>query len=290
MQSKLVDRKPAGHVSRPLKVIRPPSFSLPMIFSGIRMLMRYTNLLYTLTMLRLSVRYKQSVLGWLWAALQPLALMIIYTAIFSGVAKVPSEGAPYPVFVFTALLPWVFFSSAITQATAGLVNYSQLVAKVYFPREIIPLSYIAAAMVDFGIASLLLGGLLVYYRVALTWKALYAVPLLGILAAFTTAVALFLSALQVRLRDVGMALPLILQIWMLATPIVYPLQAVPAGMRRMYLLNPVAVLIESFRRVVLHGDCPDTALVGIAGAMTILSLILAYISFKHLEATMADFI
>jgi lipopolysaccharide transport system permease protein len=164
------------------------------------------------------------------------------------------------------------------------------VAKVYFPREIIPLSYIAAAMVDFGIASLLLGGLLVYYRVALTWKALYAVPLLGILAAFTTAVALFLSALQVRLRDVGMALPLILQIWMLATPIVYPLQAVPTGMRRMYLLNPVAVLIESFRRVVLHGDCPDVALVSIAGAITVLSLVLAYASFKHFEATMADFI
>jgi lipopolysaccharide transport system permease protein len=261
-----------------------------MIFSGIRMLIRYRGLLYTLTSLRLSVRYKQSVLGWLWAVLQPLSLMIIYSAIFSRVAKVPSDGAPYPAFVLTAVLPWVFFAGSITNATTGLVNHSYLVMKVYFPREIIPLSYVAAALVDFGIASLLLGVSLFHYRIALTWNVLYVVPIIGTLTCFATAVSLFLSAIEVRLRDVGMAMPLVLQVWMLTTPVVYPLQSVPPGMRRIYLMNPVAALIESFRRVVLHGNSPDAAVLGVAGAITLLSLVVAYGSFKNLEATMADFI
>ncbi len=275
---------------RPLQVIRPPAYSLALLFSGIRTLARYQDLLYRFTLLRLSIRYKQSALGWIWAVLQPLALMITYTAIFSRVAKVPSEGAPYPLFVLTALLPWVFFSSSIATATAGLVNYGQLVMKVYFPREIIPLSYVAAAMVDFGVATLLLGGLMFYYKVAPTWNVLYAVPIIAILTAFTTAVALVFSAVQVRLRDVSMAMPLVLQVWMLATPIVYPLQSVPAGLRRIYLLNPVAVVIDNFRRVVLHGETPDVALVVVAGAISIFILALAYVSFKNLEATMADYI
>lgn len=275
---------------RPWKVIRPPAYSLSLMFTGVRTLARYSDLLYRFTMLRLSVRYKQSALGWIWAVLQPLALMISYTAIFSRVAKIPSEGAPYPLFVLTALLPWVFFSSSITNATSGLVNYSHLLMKVYFPREIIPLSYVAAGMVDFGIAALLLGGLMIYYKAALTWNVLYAVPIIAILTAFTTGVALIFSAVQVRLRDMSMAMPLVLQVWMLATPIVYPLQSVPAGLRRVYLINPVAVVIDSFRRVVLHGDSPDLALVAVAGAISILVLVLAYLSFKNLEATMTDFI
>lgn len=187
-------------------------------------------------------------------------------------------------------MPWVFFSSAITNAAAGLVNYGNLVMKVYFPREIIPLSYIAAAMVDFAIACVLLSGLMIYYKIALTWNALYAIPILIVLIAFTTAVALVLSAVQVRLRDVSMALPLVLQVWMLATPVVYPLQSVPAGLRRFYLINPVAILIESFRRAVLHGEPPDAALLGAASAITVFCLIVAYAGFKNLEATMADFI
>lgn len=261
-----------------------------MIFSGIGMLIRYRGLLYALTSLRLSVRYKQSLLGWLWAVIQPLSLMIIYSAIFSRVAKVPSDGAPYPVFVLTAVLPWVLFAGSITNATTGLVNHSYLVMKVYFPREIIPLSYVAAALVDFGIASVLLGVTLVHYKVTLTWNALYVVPIIGTLTCFAIAVSLFLSAIEVRLRDVGMAMPLVLQVWMLTTPVVYPLQSVPPGLRRIYLLNPVAALIESFRRVVLHGSSPDAASLGVAGAITLFSLVVAYGSFKNLDATMADFI
>jgi homopolymeric O-antigen transport system permease protein len=277
-------------LSRAVKIIRPPTFSLPTMAAGLQTLTHYSDLLYTMTMLRLSVRYKQSVLGWLWAVLQPLALMISYTAIFSRVAKVPSEGTPYPVFVLTALLPWVFFSSAISNATIGIVNYGNLVMKVYFPREIIPLSYIAAALFDFCIASFMLGFLMLYYKVALTWNALYALPIFGIFIAFTTAISLVVSAVQVRLRDVSMAIPLVLQVWMFATPVVYPLQSVPANIRRIYLMNPTAVLIDNFRRVLLHGDSPNGALLGLASAITILTIVLAYITFKTLEATMADFI
>jgi lipopolysaccharide transport system permease protein len=280
----------AENRTRPLKVIRPPVYSLALLFSGIRTLARYQDLLYQFAILRLSVRYKQSALGWMWAVLQPLALMISYTVIFSRVAKVPSEGTPYPLFVLTALLPWVFFSSSITTATAGLVNYSHLVMKVYFPREIIPLSYVAAAMVDFAVATLLLGALMLYYKAALTWNVLYAVPIIAILTAFTTAIALVFSAVQVRLRDVSIAMPLLLQVWMFATPIVYPLQSVPPRLRRIYLLNPVAVVIDNFRRVVLHGETPDVALVVVAGAISIFILVLAYVSFKNVEATVADYI
>jgi lipopolysaccharide transport system permease protein len=282
---------PAAEKSlRPLQVIRPPVYSLALLFSGVRTLARHQDLLYRFIILRLSVRYEQSALGWVWAVLQPLALMITYTAIFSRVAKVPSEGTPYPLFVLSGLLPWVFLSSSLTTATAGLVNYGHLVMKVYFPREIIPLSYVAAAMVDFGVAALLLGGLILYYKVALTWNVLYAVPIFAILTAFTTAVSLVFSAIQVRLRDVSMAMPLVLQVWMLATPIVYPLQSVPAGLRRIYLLNPVAIVIDNFRRVVLHAEAPDMALLVVAGAISIFILVLAYVGFKNFEATMADYI
>jgi lipopolysaccharide transport system permease protein len=136
----------------------------------------------------------------------------------------------------------------------------------------------------------LISALMAYYRMAITWKILYAVPILVILLAFSTAVALLLSAVQVRWRDVGMALPLLLQVWMFATPVVYPMGSVPAAVRRIYVLNPVAVLIDGFRRVTLHGESPDFALLGIATAITLLSLIVAYAVFKNLEATMADFI
>src|SRR5258708_2279426 len=154
----------AGHLSRPIKVIRPPVLSASLIFSSVKTLLLYADLLHTFTMLRLTVRYKQSVLGWIWAALQPLALMIVYTVIFSRVAKVSSDGTPYPVFVLTGLLPWALFSSAITTATAGLTNYSHLVTKVYFARESIPFSYVAPAVLDFIFASFLVVGFMIYSK------------------------------------------------------------------------------------------------------------------------------
>ena len=275
---------------RNLTVIRPPSFSLQTIVSEIRTLVAYRDLVYTLTLLRITVRYKQSVLGWIWAALQPLAVMTVYTLVFSWVAKVRSEGVPYPVFVLSALLPWIFFSSAVSNAVNGLVGHADLLSKLHFPREIIPLSYVFAALVDFVIACFILSGLMVYYRFAFRWTTLYALPVIAILIVFTSAIALFLSSIQVRFRDVAAALPVILQIGVFATPVAYSLNAVPARYQRLYLLNPVAGLIENFRRVVTHGMAPDIPMLVTSGTITLCCIALAYAYFKATESTMSDVI
>lgn len=276
--------------ARPIKIIRPPTFSLSTIVDGVRTLVQYGDLLYTLSLFRLNVRYKQSLLGWTWAALQPLALMIVYTVIFTRVATVTTAGIPYPVFVFAALLPWIFFSSSVSNAVNGLVLHPHLLTKMYFPREIIPLSYLAAGLADFCIASILLGGLMAYYKVSLTWNLLYAIPIVVVLGGFAAAVALFFSAVQVRYRDVGLAMPILLQVWMFTLPVVYSLQSVPVRFRKLYLLDPIAGLIENFRTVVIRGALPDLANLFISGLTTLLCLTLAYAYFKSCEATMADII
>lgn len=275
---------------RTVKKIRPSSFSVNTVVAGVLALVRHGDLLWTLTVFRLNVRYKQSVLGWIWAVLQPMALMAIYTLVFSRLAKVPSEGVPYSVFVYSALLPWIFFSNAILNAMRGMVSYPNLITKVYFPREIIPLSYVGAALADFGIALALLGIMMAYYRISLTWNVLYAVPVIAVLAAFTAAISLFFSAVQVRFRDAGLGAPLLFQVGMLATPIVYPLSLVPARFQRVYQLNPVASLVDGFRRVVVHGQPPDARGFATSAAITLVCLTLAYAYFKASEATMADVI
>jgi lipopolysaccharide transport system permease protein len=275
---------------RPVKIIRPPSFSLRTILTGLRTLLQYSDLLYTLSLFRLNVRYKQSALGWTWAALQPLALMGIYTVIFTRVARVATSGIPYPVFVFSGLLPWIFFSSTISNAVHGLILYPHLLTKMYFPREIIPLSYLVASLADFCIASLIMAGLMVHYRVAVTWHVLYAIPIVILLAGFAAAIALFFSAVQVRFRDVGLAMPFLLQIWMFTVPVVYSLQSVPERFRALYLLDPISGLIESFRVVVIHGGTPDFRTLALSAVIVLTSGPLAYAYFKSSEATMADLI
>jgi len=282
------ERSQAG--GRPIKVIRPPSFSINAIFTGLRTLAQYSDLLYTLSLFRLNVRYKQSALGWAWAAVQPLALMVTYTIVFTRVTTVATGGIPYPVFVFSALLPWIFFSGAIANSVNGLVLHPNLLTKMYFPREIIPLSYLFAALADFGIASIMLVVMLKYYNVPLGWHLLYAIPIILILAGFAAAIALLFSAVQVRFRDVGLALPFLLQVWMFTVPVVYSLQSVPVRFRSWYLLDPVAGLIESFRQLVIHGSPPDVWMLAFCGAATVAVLALTYALFKSSEATMADVI
>jgi lipopolysaccharide transport system permease protein len=278
----------AGSADRPIKIIEPPAFSLRTVFTGLRTLLQYSDLLYTLSLFRLHVRYKQSFLGWTWAVVQPLALMGIYTFIFAHITTVRTGGAQYPVFVFSALLPWLFFSSSITSAIHGLVTYPNLLTKMYFPREIIPLSYLAAGLTDFLIASVILAGLMFHYGVRLTWNLLYAIPILLLLACFAAAIALFLSAVHVRFRDVGLAIPFVMQVWMFAAPVVYSAQSVPARFRRFYLLDPVAGFIEGFRSVVVYGTAPDFGSLAVSTAITIACLAVAYAYFKSSEALMAD--
>lgn len=276
--------------NRPIRIIRPPSFSPLNLLRDFRGLWQYRDLFYTLSIHRIKVRYKQSLLGLAWAILQPVSLMLIYTVIFSVIAKVPSEGVPYAVFAFAALLPWTFFSSTLTNATQGLVSHSQLVTKVYFAREILPLTYVSAALFDFAVASTFLLALFAYYGVRLTAYALWGLPILLLLTMLATAFSLVFSVVQVRFRDVGVAMPLLLQIWMFATPVVYPLSAVPVRLRGWYALNPLVGVIENFRRVVLQGVPPDFHSLAVSAIFAVIALPAAYLYFKKVEATMADII
>jgi len=276
--------------NRHVKIIRPPSFSPLKLLGNLVLLAQYRDLLLALSAHRVKVRYKQSVLGLFWAILQPLSLMLIYTVIFSLVARMPSEGTPYAIFSYVALLPWTYFSTCVTNSASGLVSQPQLVTKVYFPREILPMSYVIAALFDFLVASTVLAGLLLYYRVGLTLNALYALPIILVLTMFSSSVAFVLSATQVRFRDIGLAIPLMLQLWMFVSPVLYPLNSVPARWRTLYLLNPIAGVVENFRRVILMGASPDFYSLGISTLIAVILLPVTYIYFKHVEATVADII
>jgi lipopolysaccharide transport system permease protein len=275
---------------RPVLVIGPPSLSISTLWTAVRRLVHYRDLLYTLSVHRLKVRYKQSVLGPSWAVLQPLSLMLIYTAVFSRIARVPTGGIPYALFAYSALLPWTYFAMSLSTATNSLVSHVSLVTKVYFPREILPLTYVAAALVDLLAASTVLAGMLFFYRVPLTVNALYVLPTVAILTIFAVAVSLVLCAVQVRFRDIGVAMPLLLQLWMFATPVIYPLSVVPAAWRPFYVLNPMVGIVESFRRVILQGAPPEMHSLGIATAISAVFLPVAFVYFKRVEATVADII
>ena len=276
--------------ARPVTVIRSPSLARLSTIERLIELAHYRDLLYTMTVHRIKVRYKQSILGMSWAIIQPVSMTIAFTAVFSLIARMPSGGKPYAIFAYVALLPWNFFSSSVTNATGGIVSHSQLITKVYFPREILPITYVLAALVDFLIASTVLAALMVFYRVPLTAKVFCVLPIILILTTFSLSIALLFSATQVRFRDIGMAMPLLLQLWMLATPIVYPLTAVPERLRYVYMLNPLVAIVENFRQVILYASTPDFASLGTSALISIILLFASYFYFKRVEVTMADII
>jgi lipopolysaccharide transport system permease protein len=271
-------------------VIRPADLAWVNIAAHLRRLTEYWDLLRTLSVHRINVRYRQTLLGVGWAVLQPLLMMAIFALIFSRLAGISSEGAPYALFAYVALLPWTFFATSVTNATGSLVNNTQLLTKVYFPREILPLTYVVAALFDFAIGLVALGALMAWFQVAIRPSALYIVPLVLLLSSWAFAVSLLLSAVQVRWRDIGVALPMLVQIWMFVSPVIYPLSVVPASWRPLYLLNPVAGIINAFRDVLLRGHAPEAAPVLSAVAVTAVVLPFAYMVFKRTEATMADIV
>lgn len=273
-----------------VQIIQPPSFSIRTTTQHLARLAQCRDLIFTMTLHRISVRYKQSVLGYSWAVLHPALLLLLYTAIFSRVVTVPTHDAPYAIFAFSALLPWTFFSNALTGATIGLPAHSNLMSKVYFPREILPISYVLAAFVDFLIASAVFAALMVYYKFHLTVNAVWVIPAMLILTIFATGTALFTSVLQARFRDMGMAMPLLLQLWMFATPVVYSRASVPQNWRRWYDLNPLVAIVETFRGALLYSVSPDLMLLTECLAVSLLVAIVSYTWFKHVEATLADVI
>ena len=200
--------QPSTADSRSTKIIRPPTFNPLAAARHIGEFSAYIDLFLTLSLHRIQVRYKQSVLGVAWAILQPVSLMLIYIAIFSIVTQMPSEGIPYAVFVYAALLPWTYFSTAVSAATSSLVSHQQMVTKVYFPREILPLSYVVVGVFDFIIATSVLACLMIYYHVAVSLIILWVIPILVVETMFIVALSLLFSAVQVQFRDLGFAMPL----------------------------------------------------------------------------------
>jgi lipopolysaccharide transport system permease protein len=249
----------------------------------------YRELLYVLTTRDIKVRYKQTVLGFAWALIQPVTMMVVFSIFFGGLAKMPSDGYPYPVFVYAALLPWTFFANSITNSANSLVGSANLVSKVYFPRLIIPLSSIGSGLVDFVIAGAILLLLMVYYGVGWTSNLLI-VPILVVGAAFTAlGVGTLLAALNVAYRDFRYVVSFLVQFWMFATPVVYPASLVPREWQWALYLNPMAGVIEGFRSAFLGRpfDIPGM-LVSLAIAGILFAAGIAY--FGKVERRFADII
>lgn len=238
------------------------------------------------------VRYKQSLLGAAWAVLQPLALMLMFTFVFSQIARIETD-QPYPIFSYTAVLPWTLFATSISFGVNSLINNMNLVTKTYFPREVLPLGVIGAALFDFLIASSIFVFLMIYYEVPVTIHFLW-IPVFLIIQIFLMlGVILIGSALTVFYRDIRFVVPLGLQLWMYATPIIYPLTLVEESVpqyRTLYALNPMVGIVESYRNVILRGVPPNYTDLGIAAAVSVVLFIVAYIVFKRLEVLFNDLI
>jgi lipopolysaccharide transport system permease protein len=275
-------------VTRPVDVIRPPSITPGSLLADLLRLLRHRDLFFSLVWFRLRVRYAQSVLGYAWAVLQPLLLLGIYTVLFSWVARLGSDGIPYTVFALSGLVPWIYLANGISSSAAGVVSHAHLIQRVHFPREILPLSYVGAAFVDAAIALALLVAVMTGQGVALTRSAAWVVPVFMVATALLTGVALIVSCAQVRVRDVGLALPVFLQVWMLATPIAYPASAVPAELQSLYSLNPMVGVVEGFRAATAGGTAPDPWGLGWSAAVSIVLLLAGYALFRAQEPSFAD--
>jgi len=254
----------------------------------LKALWEYRELLYFFVWRDIKVHYKQTVIGAGWAILQPLTTMVIFTIIFGNFVNVPSDGLPYPVFAYTALLPWTLFAGALTRSTNSVVGGANLITKVYFPRLILPVSGVTSGIVDFAIAFIVLLGMMAWFGIVPTWR-VFVLPLFILLSILTAlAVGLWFSALNVRFRDVGHTIPFLVQIWMYASPVAYPVSIVPEKWRLLYSLNPMAGVIEGFRWALLGKESPDfTVMIGSAAIVVVL-LIPGILFFRHTERTFAD--
>ena len=253
-------------------------------------LWEYRELLYFLVWREVKVRYKQTAIGAAWAIFQPLMTMVIFTIVFGNFAKIPSDGLPYSIFAYTALLPWTYFSQALSRSSASLVGNANLLTKVYFPRLIIPLAGVAAPAVDFVFSFVILLGLMLWYGVAPTWG-VFALPFFLMLALTTAlAVSLWLAPLNVKYRDVGHTLPFLVQFWMYASPVAYPVSLVPEKWRLLYSLNPMAGVIEGFRWALLGRASPDFAVMAVSTGVILVLLFGGIVYFKRMEKTFADIV
>jgi lipopolysaccharide transport system permease protein len=256
----------------------------------LRGIYEYRELLYFLAWRDVKVRYKQAAIGVGWVVLQPLMTMVVFTVIFGRFAKLPSDGLPYPIFTFTALLPWNYFAQAIAQSSTSVVRNSGLVTKVYFPRLIMPIASTIAPLIDFAVGFVVLLGMMAWYGVTPGWG-LLALPLYLLLVLLTSlATCLFLSPLNVRYRDVEHAIPFLMQVWMYASPVVYSVRIVPEKWRALYSLNPMVGVIEGFRWALLGNGSPDFVVMAVSAVMVTVLLVAGLVFFRRMERTFADVI
>lgn len=258
------------------------------LMTYLRELYQHRDLLVLWTLRDVKVRYKQSFLGVAWALLQPVAIMVVFTLIFSLITHVPSDGFPYPIFSYSALLPWTFLSTSLTVAIPSLVNNTNLVTKTYFPREVLPIAGVAASLVDFGIASVVFVGMMIIYRVGVAPSIVLVPLILVVQVALVLGVALWASALNVFYRDIRFILPLGIQVWMYLTPVIYPVSVVPERFRFLYMLNPMASIVDGYRQAVLYGRAPNLGYFGLASIVSMLVLVFGYRYFKSAELQFAD--
>jgi lipopolysaccharide transport system permease protein len=283
----MLTSKPQPNPNPPVKVIKPPKGWASL---ELRKLWEYRELLYFLIWRDVKVRYKQTVLGGIWAVLQPFLTMVVFSLIFGYLAKVPSDGMPYPVFTFTALLPWMLFSRAVSESGNSLILNQQLITKVYFPRLIIPLASVLSGLVDFAIGFIVLLGLMLFYGITPT-IAILTLPLFLLLEIVTGfAVGIWLAALNVQYRDVRYTIPFLVQFWLFLTPIAYSNSLIPEAWRTIYALNPMAGVVEGFRWALLGSQGSINALIFVSLAVVICLLVSGLFYFRRMEQTFSDVI
>jgi len=267
-------------------LIAPPAGWRPIDFKE---LWAYRELLGFMVWRDVSVRYKQSILGILWALLTPLITMVIFTIIFGRIAKIPTNGIPYPIFSYAGLLPWLFFSQSLQKATLSMVAERNLLTKIYFPRLIVPIAATLAPLVDLLIASSVLFAMMFYYQLTPSLHSLYLLPVC-VLWTWVTAIGVgaWLSALNVHFRDVSHLIPFVIQVWLYASPVVYPASLVPANLQWLYALNPMTGVIEGFRWALLMHGGPPGLLVLVSATVSALLFVTGGLFFKRMERSFAD--
>ncbi len=277
--------EPANTCAPPVTRIRPVK---GWVRIDVRELWEYRDLLRLLAWRDIKVRYKQTALGAAWAVLQPLLTMAVFSLFFGRLAKVPSDGLPYPIFSFAALVPWGFFSTSLSQAANSLVGSANMIKKVYFPRLVVPMSCVASALVDFCIAFVVLLGFMAWYRIAPTVQVIW-LPAFMVLALVTSLGAgLWLSAVNVRYRDVRFTVPFMLQFWLFATPIAYPSSLLDQPWRTLYGLNPMAGVVEGFRWALLGTDTAPGPMIVVSAAAALTLFVSGAFYFRRMEAHFAD--
>ncbi len=282
-----LDTDPGANTTVPVVLIKPSTGWVPL---RLRELWEYRELLYFLTWRDIKVRYKQTVLGAAWAILQPLLTMVVFSVFFGRLARIPSDGLPYPLFAYAALVPWTFFANGLSQASNSLVASARLITKVYFPRLAIPIGAVLSGLVDFALAFLVLLGMMFFYGIKPTLAILW-LPLFLLLALVTSlGVALWLSALNVQFRDVRYVLPFITQFWMLASPIAYPSSLLEPHWRMAYAVNPMVGVVEGFRWALLGVHTSPGPIVLVSWVAAIVVLVSGALYFRRMEKTFADVI